>query len=63
MKRYAEYIKKEKEMKKERECPNCKSLVDITGVEKYEVVECHNCNGEFEYNGIELIEEQYYDRY
>ncbi len=38
----------------ELECLECYSLINVTGVEKYHMVECHECETEFEYDG-ELI--------
>ncbi len=41
---------------KELECPNCGGLVDVSGLEGYEIVRCGECGSDFEYVGNELAE-------
>lgn len=41
---------------KEMECPVCGALVDVAGMEKYELIRCYNCMTDLEYIETELIE-------
>ncbi len=43
-------------MIKELECPECSALVDVTGLQGYEIVKCHSCGIDLEFVGTELIE-------
>lgn len=47
------------EDKKELECPVCSALVDVTELEKYVELDCHECDSELEYTGTELIDIDY----
>ncbi len=42
---------------KEEECPLCGTLIDITGLFKYEAVYCENCDTDLEWTGNGLIEQ------
>lgn len=41
---------------KEMECPVCGAMVDVDGMQKYELIRCYNCMTDLEYIETELIE-------